>query len=538
MITRLNILHRSDFAHRLQRVLPWPVLVLTVATLLSAGCGAPAETNEADNTVVTPSPPVAKSLVVRPPPVAAGKTESGNTTADGTSNGATSNEPERSTDSDSAETAPLAPRPVVEFRPLDRRAAEAMGIRILSGKHLELWTDVPSKPEVDELPQMFDQAFPQWCRYLGIDSSKHDDWRVRGFLIEDKELFRTAGLLPRDLPRFINGFARPPELWLYNQSSDYYRRHLLLHEGVHSVMFMLQNSNGPPWYMEGIAELLATHRLKNGQLQVGVLPQNATEVPKLGRIEIIQTDFARQLGRSLAEVLAYDNRAHLQNEAYGWSWGAVAFLDGHPRYQNRFRKLVQQSASGEFNAVLLKLYQGDQQQIALDWLDFVASIDHGYDFRRTWIEYQAGKPLTPERKRAIVQVAADRGWQGSGVQLKQGERYRIAARGEYQIANTTKPWISEPNGVTIRYHNGRPLGLLMGAIIPDESNGGATTAATEQIAVANDDIGTFMKPLEIGLNTTFVAPRTGTLYLRINDSAGELKDNVGNAEVAIVRMAE
>jgi hypothetical protein len=37
----------------------------------------------------------------------------------------------------------------------------------------------------------------------------------------------------------------------------------------------------------------------------------------------------------------------------------------------------------------------------------------------------------------------------------------------------------------------------------------------------------------VGLGTTLVVERPGTLYLRINDSAGSLADNRGSATVEI-----
>ena len=42
------------------------------------------------------------------------------------------------------------------------RLADA-GIRRLTGKHLTLYTDLPTQREVDELPEVFDRAVPQWC---------------------------------------------------------------------------------------------------------------------------------------------------------------------------------------------------------------------------------------------------------------------------------------------------------------------------------------------------------------------------------------
>ena len=79
---------------------------------------------------------------------------------------------------------------------------------------------------------MFDQAFSQWCEYFEIDPAKAADWRLTGFLIKDRQRFRRLGLLPRDLPPFQHAFCRNTDFWVYEQPSDYYSRHLALHEGT------------------------------------------------------------------------------------------------------------------------------------------------------------------------------------------------------------------------------------------------------------------------------------------------------------------
>ena len=44
-----------------------------------------------------------------------------------------------------------------------------------------------------------------------------------------------------------------------------------------------------------------------------------------------------------------------------------------------------------------------------------------------------------------------------------------------------------------------------------------------------------IKPIVIGLGATLDVKRSGTLYLRINDSAGRLDDNAGTASVEITQ---
>ncbi len=226
------------------------------------------------------------------------------------------------------------------LRAVDEGQIRAAGIRKLESRRLVLYTDLPSSPEIDELPQVFDRAFDAWCRYFGIDAARHANWRMRASLIDVPSRFESAGLIPADLPKFLNGYTRGMECWVNNQTSPYYRRHLLLHEGVHGFMFSMFGTHAPPWYMEGMAEMLATHRWQNGRLELPYFPHAREEVPKLGRIDIVQTDFANRHAKQLVDILAYDSPAYAKVEPYGWSWAAVAFLDNHPRYRERFRRLV------------------------------------------------------------------------------------------------------------------------------------------------------------------------------------------------------
>src|SRR5687767_8851911 len=143
-------------------------------------------------------------------------------------------------------------------RDINARRVAAAGIRILEGRHVRLLTDVPASAAVDELPRVFDAAVPEWAAYFELPPSQIRR-RWLAFLFQDRERFRALGLLPGDNPEFVNGYARGYELWLLEQPSDYYRRHLLLHEGTHALMQTQLGGAGPGWYMEGMAELLGTH---------------------------------------------------------------------------------------------------------------------------------------------------------------------------------------------------------------------------------------------------------------------------------------
>lgn len=402
---------------------------------------------------------------------------------------------------------------------IDDAAVLQLGIRKLSGKHLLLYTDLPADSAIDELPRVFDAAVPSWCDYFAVPEQQATNWRVVGYIMQDKDRFRRAGLLPDNLPEFLHGFHRGAELWLYEQPSRYYRRHLLLHEGTHAFMMWSLGGAGPPWYMEGTAELFATHHWQDGKLTLRYFPADKEEVPQWGRIKIVKDDILANRGKTLMDVLNYDSRAHLRVEPYGWCWAAAAFFDNHPTYQQRFRDLRKyaRDAQPTFSQRFLSSLADDSQQLWREWQWFVVNIEYGYDIQRE--AFQSRPAASLPAVGATVEIAADRGWQSTGTRLEAGKSYRIEASGRYQIGKVPKVWLSEPNGVTIRYHHGQPLGILLGAVV-DEADAGAT------------DNG-FLQPAPIGLGLEITPPLSGTLYLRINDSPAELFDNQGTAKVRI-----
>ena len=408
-------------------------------------------------------------------------------------------------------------QPTAAIRSIDESQVHAAGIRKLESRRLVLYTDLPSAPEIDELPQVFDQAFDLWCKYFGIDPAQHANWRMRASLIDVPARFEAVGLIPADLPKYLNGYTRGMECWVNNQTSTYYRRHLLLHEGVHGFMFNLFGTHAPPWYMEGMAEFLATHRWQDGRLELPYFPRSREEVPKLGRIDIVQTDFANRHAKQLADLQTFESPAFAKVEPYGWSWAAVAFLDGHPRYRDRFRQLVSLLKTPiEFNTRFWDSFGDDVPQLREEWQAFVADIDYGYDFKRTIIDFTPGKP--PKSAATNVSVNADQGWQNTGVRLEAGKTYKLQAAGRYQVAGKPVPWMSEPGGVSIRYVHGKPLGVLLAVVRPETST---------------NRVSAFLKPIVVGLGTSISPLESGTLYLKINDSAGELSDNSGRVDVKI-----
>lgn len=402
---------------------------------------------------------------------------------------------------------------------LDDGKIAAAGIRKLEGKHVVLYTDLPAAADVDELPQVFEAAVPLWCSYFGVDPAKLPDWRIIGSVMKEKEPFLGAGLYPESLPDFPHGYNVGSQVWLYDQPSAYFRRHLLLHEGTHAFMLRWLGGAGPPWYMEGMAELLGTHRWEKGQLTLGVMPASKEEVPYWGRVKIVKDAAAAGNALSLIDLMRYDAHAHLKVEAYGWCWAAAMFLDNHPLSQAAFRDLKANTRdrSIEFSKRFYESVKENWPAIVEDWQIFVAECDYGYDVPRAAVLRKEAIALPNEG--ATVTLATDHGWQSTGYRLEAGKTYKIAATGRYQIASTPKPWPCEAGGVTIHYFHGKPLGMLM--------------AGSSDLEGESPSITPLTKPQAVGLSGELAAEVTGTLYFKINEASSGLADNSGTLQVTI-----
>src|SRR5210317_394533 len=100
------------------------------------------------------------------------------------------------------------------------------------GKFIRLTADLESAEQCDELVAAFDAAVPQWLKFWNLPENAVKSWQVQACVIRDKRRFNQHGLIPGDLPDFPFGYTRDNRIWILAQPSEYYTRHLLLHEGA------------------------------------------------------------------------------------------------------------------------------------------------------------------------------------------------------------------------------------------------------------------------------------------------------------------
>lgn len=402
-------------------------------------------------------------------------------------------------------------------------AARRAGLRVLEGDRLILVTDRPPRDGdgVTELPRLFTEAFAIFCRHYGLDPAADRSWRAKGCLIVDRERFREAGLLPPEVPEFTNGFCARDRFWLLDQSNPAYRRHLLFHEGVHAFTLTRRNLDTPAWYTEGIAEYLATHRLDadpDGVEHVVAtpLPARKSDVEQLGRIEQIRHLAAAGLTPTLDAVLRAPPTIHRDIAAYAADWALLTMLAQHPAYAQSFTAVERAALDRSLNDRLAAMPGWNPARAARDFAAFLAEVDYGFDFRRSAIDWSAGRDLDST---TTIAVEADRGWQHSGLAIKPGQRVTMSATGRCVVGRVTDVKLeSTAEGISLRWYRGRPVGTLLAAQWLNTADGAAS--------------GRF-EILATGTAGTITAAAAGPLYFKINESPGELADNGGTLQVTL-----
>lgn len=440
------------------------------------------------------------------------------------------------------------------------------------GRYLRLITDLPDSPACDQWVAAFDAAVPQWLDYWGRDETSLSDWRVTVYVIADRTKFQRAGYLPDSLPPFEHGFQRRDQIWIYHQNADYYNRHLLLHEGSHALAWHLFGELGPPWFAEGTAEWLGTHRwpqtaeaaasarptVPDG-FEVGIVPANRQSAGGWGRIELIRDQAAAGQVPSFLSVMQLDDTAHRSVQSYAWSWLAMLLCESYPEYQRALRAQLptddndRSRSLRQLNRRLFGELRGDWQQLTARWSLLALDIDYGWQAEHQRFAWPRRLPpkLTADSE---FSLATNRGWQPTPVRLEAGQTVELTASGRYllrqkpaiaadysqqiipHVAGTAdrsptaadqtisqRPWHSEADGITIQHYRGRPLGQLIACLLPVDVDPNAPYLPQPTVVA-------------VGSSSQLTASGECLLLLKINEPPGEYGDNQGQLEIRVQPM--
>lgn len=393
------------------------------------------------------------------------------------------------------------------------------GMHRISGKYVDVITDMPLDDALRELPKVFDAAVPHWCAAFDVDIDRVSQWRAQAYVMRSRERFLRTGLLPDNLPQFPYGFQWGNNLWISEQVTDYYHRHLLIHEGTHWFMSRHFGNNGPPWLMEGLAEWYGTHRWDGESLAVGVVPSSKNEVPGWGRISVIQQQLSDGIAPPLETILRYGSTAHRDAEAYAWSWAAVLFLKHHPDSREVFKDLLEQPMRPDQTMTrwFFRRIKTRWPRLRAEWNATITDLEYGFDVAKPMAKLSVS-PLALATEQEIA-ISAQQTWQATGIKVEAGQRLSIRASGEFVVGKTTKPWRCLPDGVTIEYYRGQPLGSLMLTVMsPLEKE---------------PDAANLIDMVKVGSQLDWKATSSGEVFFRVNERSSGLADNSGSLQVRV-----
>jgi hypothetical protein len=420
---------------------------------------------------------------------------------------------------------------------LNEARLEQAGIRRYTSRRLILLSDLPEE-QVAHLPALTDQLFDRLEMHFGTLPPSIDDseFQVTGHLISDPQAFHAAGLMPSETFTFDHGRHWNYQFWMFDTADDYYQRHLLLHEFTHCFMTCECGMHRLPagWYMEGMAEYFATHRFVkddglDADVEFGVLPRSFEGFEGWGRISEIRRSFHQQNGTgtpglrpltipTFNDVLPDIATNFTQYSQYATSWAVCWFLQSHPDYRELYRPLAKLRTGAEIATAIERLRRNAQPRINTDWLLFVESLREGYDVERSFPVHSTTIVTADDLKTgtATFKLQAALDWQDSGLRLEAGESVEVKCTGRFSVDDQPQLWISEPQGVSIEYVSGLPLGRVVATLV---SNDGESMSSR----------------ISVGTGTTITTSQNVSVWLQLNDSSASRSNNAGTVDVEFSR---
>ena len=192
---------------------------------------------------------------------------------------------------------------------------------------------------------------------------------------------------------------------------------------------------------------------------------------------------------------------------YAWRWALCHMLTRNPNYKPRFKALGLALMQKQPGVSFRSAYGAMARELSFEYDFFLANLDNGVRADLIAWQWNRKSRLIPPTRFSSAEVKAKAGWQATGIQVQAGERYDVAAKGEWSVDDKHS---TDANGLA----DGR--GRLVGVVMSDL---------------------TLSEPFELGKAATFAAPADGDLYLRCRDKFSQLADN-GDAVKVYVRRAK
>jgi len=194
-------------------------------------------------------------------------------------------------------------------------------------------------------------------------------------------------------------------------------------------------------------------------------------------------------------------------QAYAWRWALCHLLANNQNYSSRLKGLGVAMMSGK-SASFEDTYGDVAPHISFEYDQFVKNFSNGYRADLSAWQWDV-KPKRLSKKPATPTILAQRGWQATGALVEKKKSYDVKTVGTWQIAAAGEALTGDGNG--------EGKGKLIGVIFNDFQ---------------------LTEPFDLGADANFVAPESGHLFVRCQDSWAELSENSGELEVTIAETQD
>jgi len=267
-----------------------------------------------------------------------------------------------------------------------------------------------------------------------------------------------------------------------------------------------------------------------------------------GRYRVIDEKREANSLPTLASVLKLPLNLEGDVESYTWSWAAALMLTHYPDTRATFVGAARQGRdqTPAFTSQFFREIQGQWPVLRARWRLWLNDMEYGFDPSNSLVGLSVDDPRYDGRPLRLP-IAANRGWQSSGVwfpdnstvTVRADGRCRMVAResieatpkddsGQFDSQRSpmiSRDWISEPSGMTARYHRGHPIGQLQVCVLPIPQPADRSVSALD------------VRPWR-GSMMAIEVKRPSWLLFRINDVPGaagthQREDNRGGYQIVL-----
>jgi len=294
------------------------------------------------------------------------------------------------------------------------------------------------------------------------------------------------------------------------------------HEVVHAYCGQVFGVTGPAWYREGIAQVFAYALGKPPGLHCpDELAADLKSRPFKPIQEVIQgAAFNQRLYRSVVRKMNQHqdlvglipvsswNESDVQEldklkQQYAWSWLTCHLLYHNPNYQARFESLGR-AYLAERQERFGELFGPIAKELAFEYEFTLQRFEPGYRVDLCAWEWDKRWRCSRGGRHVGTRVEAARGYQASGLLVKQTVPVEVCTRGQWKTAARASN--------TGAAGSPRGFGQLEGIVLSEYR---------------------LSHPFPIGDRSTFHPPCDGQLYLRCRDHWNSLADNEGSLVVSL-----